>query len=267
MLQYNHFYMQAGASDIMSGMNSSKNAVLAALQKEILSLQGMAKTPGAPAVDMGLGPIENAFPGHSFPMAAVHEFVSYSSEDAAATNGFISGVLSRFMQNGGACLWVSTSRTIYPPALKLFGIEPDRVIFIDLMWNREALWVIEEALKCASLAAVVGECRDLDFTQSRRLQLAVEKSKVPGFIHRCYPKTENTVACATRWKIKPVMSRAEDGLPGVGFPCWEVALTKVRNGYPGVWTLYWKQGQFYIARPDAAPVAVPGVLPKTGSYG
>ena len=37
------------------------------------------------------------------------------------------------------------------------------------------LWVIEEALKCEGLAAVIGEIKELSFTQSRRLQLAVEK--------------------------------------------------------------------------------------------
>jgi len=34
---------------------------------------------------------------------------------------------------------------------------------------------MEEALKCAGLAAVIGEVREMDFKQSRRLQLAVEQ--------------------------------------------------------------------------------------------
>ena len=40
------------------------------------------------------------------------------------------------------------------------------------------MWAIEEALKCDGLAAVIGEMKELSFTNSRRLQLAVEKSHV-----------------------------------------------------------------------------------------
>src|SRR5690606_13935094 len=110
-----------------------------------------------------------AFPNGIFPTGAIHEFISPGSEEAAATNGFISGIIGRLMQQKGTCLWISTKRTLFPPALKLFGIEPDRVIFIDLPRPKEALWAIEEALKCDALSAVVGELRELSFNESRRL--------------------------------------------------------------------------------------------------
>jgi protein ImuA len=133
---------------------------------------------------------------------------------------------------------------VFPPALKVFGIEPQRIIFIDVNRPKEALWAVEEALKCEALAAVVGELSELSFTESRRLQLAVEQSKVTGFIHRYNPRSENTVACVTRWKIKPAPSSEEEGLPGLGFPRWNVELLKVRNGRPGSWQIEWSAGSF-----------------------
>ena len=42
-------------------------------------------------MDMGLGPIKDAFPNASFPVGAVHEFLCAAPEDAAATAGFITG--------------------------------------------------------------------------------------------------------------------------------------------------------------------------------
>ena len=42
-------------------------------------------------------------------------------------------------------------RTIFPPALKSFGIAPDKIIFIDLKKEKEILWAMEEALKCDGL--------------------------------------------------------------------------------------------------------------------
>jgi protein ImuA len=37
-----------------------------------------------------------------------------------------------------------------------------------------------------------------------------------------------------------------DGLPGVGFPCLEVELVKIRNGRSGIWQFGWKNGTFRI---------------------
>lgn len=55
---------------------------------------------------------------------------------------------------------------------------------MDAGKTKDSLWAIEEALKCNALIAVVGEITELTFNDSRRLQLAVEKSHVTGFIHR-----------------------------------------------------------------------------------
>jgi len=223
--------------------SAKRNDIIEQLQREILSMQGLRDT-GCNKVRLGIEPLEQAFPGKTFPVAAVHEFLSYAREEAAATSGFITGLLSRLMQKDAYCIWVAVRRTIYPPALKRFGIDPDRILFIDVAKSIDALWVVEEALKCDLLAAVVGEVPDLSFTQSRRLQLAVEGSKVTGLIHRYYPRNENAVACVSRWHIKPVPSQTEDEMPGVGFPRWEVTLSRIRNGHPGTWHVAWTGGRF-----------------------
>ena len=223
---------------------AAKTDIIQQLQKEILSLQGFNAKSGSQQLNTGLGAIERAFPGHAFPTGAVHELLSLAPEDAAATSGFMAGLLSRFMQSRGACLWISTGRMLFPPALKVFGIEPERIIFVDLTREKDALWAIEEALKCDALAAVVGELKEVSFAESRRLQLAVEQSRVTGFIHRYYPRNENPTACVSRWKISPLPSMPEEGMPGVGFPRWNVRLLKVRNGKPGAWQIEWTADGF-----------------------
>lgn len=191
-----------------------------------------------------LGPIERSFQGGKLPTGVIHEFVSNVDVDAAATNGFIAGLLGQLICTTGNCLWISTRRTIYPPALKLFGIDPDRIIFIDVASPSDALWVVEEALRCNAVAAVVGEIKELGFTESRRLQLAAEQSGVTGFVHRYQPRSQNVVACVTRWQIKSMASTIHDDMPGVGYPRWEVQLTKVRNGKPGTWQVEWESQRF-----------------------
>ncbi len=234
----------------MNQLSCTKNEAIAHLRHEILAMQGIKRIAGDDAIDTGLGPIENAFPGRCFPIGAVHEFTSQSFEHVASTNGFIAGIIGRLMEKGGACLWVSNRRTLFPPALKLFGIDPERIIFANPTKIKETLWTIEEALKCNALGAVVGELSELSFTDSRRLQLAVEKSHVTGFIHRVNARSENTVACVSRWQIRPLASNLDGILPGVGLPRWHVRLNKVRNGLPGSWDMEWTGERFqHITEP------------------
>lgn len=221
----------------------AKSDILKNLETDILRLQGF-KSSSNPTLDRGLGPIKDAFPNGSFPLGAVHEFLSDRVEDSASTGGFVSGLLSSLMGNTGTMLWISSSRTLFPPALKSFGIEPDRFIFIDLQKEKDVIWAMDEALKCGALSAVVGEIREIDFTASRRLQLAVEQSQVTGFILRNHYRKMNTTACVSRWKITPLSSESVDNLPGIGFPTWRVELLRMRNGKAGVWDIQWADGRF-----------------------
>ncbi len=228
-------------------MYDAKKQIINELQEQILLLQGF-KAPVDACEKVGLGAVEAAFPNGVFPLGAIHEFLNAEQEHAAASGGFIAGLLTTLMQNGGACLWISASRTLFPPALKTFGVEPDRIIFIDLKRERDILWAMEEALKCEGLAAVIGELREITFAQSRRLQLAVEKSKVTGFVLRTDMRKLTSTTCVARWKITPLSSELEHGMPGVGFPRWNVELLKVRNGNPGVFQLEWSAGGFVPVR-------------------
>lgn len=213
------------------------------LQAKINTMQGLGKfsTETAPA---GLAPFAAAFPGNIFPTGAIHEFISYEQADAASTNGFITAITGKLIKNGGICLWIGKNRNAFPAGLKHFGLEPDCVIFINAPYSKDALWIIEEALKCEALTAVISEVRELSFTDSRRLQLAVEHSGVTGFIHRHCPRRENAVACTTRWKISSLPSLVQDTLPGVGHSSWNVQLLKVRNGRPHSWQVSWQANKF-----------------------
>jgi protein ImuA len=106
---------------------------------------------------------------------------------------------------------------------------------------------MDEALKCNALSAVVGETREIDFTSSRRLQLAVEQSQVTGFVLRNTYRTPTTTACVSRWRITPLPSEVEDNLPGIGYPKWRVELLRMRNGKSGSWEIKWMGGRFASA--------------------
>ncbi len=225
-------------------MDTAKANIIAQLKKNILPLQGFKSTLNSLSLDGIPAAIKNAFPNAAFPLGAVHELIADSAEDTAATFGFIAAILSSIMKNGGSSIWVNGSQSVFPPALKSFGIRPDNIIFIYLKKEKEILWAMEEALKCKGLSAVIGEVQDLSFNASRRLQLAIEQSKVTGFIVRRNPRSLNTSACLARWKITSLPGGLPAGMPGVGFPRWNVELLKVRNGKPGSWQIEFTAGRF-----------------------
>ena len=244
-------------------MTAAKADIIARLKLDILPLEGLRMAVPGESLETGLGAMNDAFPHGSFPLGAIHEFISEGPESASATSAFISALVSPLMKKGGAAIWIGNSAKIFPPALKQFDIDPSRIIFIDLHKEKDLLWAVEESLKCHGLAAVIADIPELSFTVSRRFQLAVEQSQVTGFIHRSNPRHLNINAAVSRWKIKPLPSETDDGLPGLGYPRWNVELLKIRNGKPGVWQMEWANFRFNpIVKP--IPYIVPETRRKTG---
>jgi protein ImuA len=225
------------------------------LQQDILLWQGVKPRESGQREELGLGRLEDAFPHGVFPKKAIHEFISILPEQSAASDGFIGGLLSRLMADGEACVWVSASRKLFPASLRLFNVDTERLIFVDVSNEKDVLWILEEALKCEGLAAVVAELNDLSLIESRRLQLAVEQSGVTGFILRKDGRKGLSNLASVRWNITPLPSVTEEGMPGLGFPRWKVELTKVRNGNPGQWVFEWGEEGF-VEIEKAAPEKV-----------
>ena len=217
----------------------AKSELVHKLQQDILMWQGFKPASAGKAERIGLGAIEDAFPGGVFPKRAIHEFITVFPEDAAASDGFIAGLLAALIRDGAACIWISKARRLFPAALSTFNVSPERIIFMDVDTEKDALWIMEEALRCEGLAAVVAEVDALSLVESRRLQLAVEESGVTVFILRKDARRMASTIATARWQISPLPSVLEEGMPGLGFPRWRVELLKVRNGVPGNWVMEW----------------------------
>lgn len=122
-----------------------------------------------------------------------------------------------------------------PPALR------GRLIHVAAKSPENALFAIEEGLRCRDLAFVIGEIagnpRALDFTASRRLSLAAEKHGVPLWLVRI-DAARDLSSARMRWE-----ARAAPSLPprwnaqAPGAPAWQAELFRARNHPPGEWIL------------------------------
>jgi protein ImuA len=138
------------------------------------------------------------------------------------------------------------SGRIHPPGL------PSRdLIHIEARDARDALWAMEEGLRCAELSCVIGEIwgdpRALDFIATRRLAVASERSHVPCWLIRL-GGTANLSGARMRWRVAsapsllhPLDSKAP------GMPAWDAELFRARGSPPGRWSLTHDSGVFHLA--------------------
>ena len=89
---------------------------------------------------------------------------------------------------------------LYGPGLRALGIDPARLIIVETGNVSDALWAIEEGLKSASTAMVIGVLDEVDLTPARRLALAAASHRSPCIL-LTHPRAEATAAVATRWRV------------------------------------------------------------------
>ncbi|RYY63894.1 MAG: Error-prone repair protein ImuA, partial [Chitinophagaceae bacterium] len=109
-------------------MPALRSDIIHQLQRDILSLEPSG-TRRSLVLDIGLGPVSAAFPGKEFPLAVIHEFIYHNPPSGAATSGFVCGILASLMKQNGASIWINGGSDVFPPALSLFGIAAEKVIF------------------------------------------------------------------------------------------------------------------------------------------
>lgn len=134
-------------------------------------------------------------------------------------------------------LWCRTHSAIadrgalYGAGIAAAALNPRRVIFVTVARNADALWVLEEGLRCDALGAVVGEGVVLDFTASRRLQLAARGGRALALLLPPSAAHMGPSAALTRWRVTSDATRR----PTQNAVSWRVALHQCRGGRPQTW--------------------------------
>jgi protein ImuA len=150
---------------------------------------------------------------------------------------------------------------LYGPGLDLMGLPMARFIVLRVPRPRDALWAMEEALKCRAVGAVVAEFagEEADLTAMRRLALAAREGGGLGLIlHQDCPSQPSTAM--TRWEVASARG-ARDSFGGLGPTTFALSLVKNRRGRTGQWRLSWDHHEraFAAALPlSVAPTACDG---------
>ncbi|MGE5546280.1 MAG: ImuA family protein [Solirubrobacterales bacterium] len=185
------------------------------------SMRAMERLRPPPAARLSVdGAIDRTLPGGGLPLACLHQVLGETGPATAFVARLAGRLATRLAR---PVLWVTMVDDLFAPGLAAAGLPPDRLIVARAGRDGDTLWCMEEGLKCAGLAAVVGEVAALDLTAGRRLQLAAEAGGVTGFaLHPAMARAAN--AGTTRWRVA--------GAPGGG---WRLTLERCRGGTGGEW--------------------------------
>jgi protein ImuA len=166
-------------------------------------------------------------------------------------DGGWAGFLLPQLDSGKPLLWIQDRMAILEAGrIHPAGIGPRPLIHVTARDARDALWAMEEGLRCSGLSAVVGEIwgdpAALDFTATRRLSVAAERRQVPCWLVRLQG-TANLSGARMRWRIAsmPSLPHALDP-KAPGAPAWDAELFRARGFAPGRWSVAHEAGGFHL---------------------
>lgn len=202
---------------------------------QALSEEARSLALGVAAVDAALG--------GGLACAALHE-LSAAPIHLGAAAGFALALAALSPEKGKHALWIATdfgmleTGAVYGPGLDLIGLDSARLLVARIARPVDALFAMEEALKCRALSTVVAEINgEIDLTATRRLTLAAREGGALGVLLRHKP-SDAPSAARTRWEVSAAPS-APDEFGGLGPTAFRLSLLRNRRGPCGTWTLTW----------------------------
>ena len=234
---------------------------------------------GCGAIGFGIAALDQALAG-GLARGTLHEIGPAAARQGGAAAGFamaltVLALAERTLGGHGQALWIqpdfaaTETGAPYGPGLALMGLPMGRLAILRVPRPRDALWAMEEALKCRAVAAVVAELasREADLTATRRLAIAAREGGGLGLI--LHPDAAPGGAsdgtstellgrppstATTRWEVASARSEA-DRFGGLGPPTFVLSLVKNRRGRTGQWRLSWDHHACAFATPLSLPVA------------
>ena len=201
-------------------------------------------------LSFGIRHLDACFHAGGLATNTLHEIVGNEMRGAGMASGFAMALVVRLLhQNPGMLLWTcdpflrQEAGSLNAEGLYQFGLDPAQVLVVKPARVEDKLWVMEEALTCQTIKAVVGEFqgkyRNLDLTATRRLALRAQRQNTMVLLLRYGAKSELSSA-QTRWHVYSAPSaKLDDFAPGIGHPQWLVELDKNRDGRVGTFNLGW----------------------------
>jgi protein ImuA len=231
-------------------------SALAPLRARLAALAGIGPQSIEGTITFGVPALDGALPWGGLKRAGLYEVEG----DPGPALGFCLALAQRAADPRGLVLWCATRRqdsergALYGPGLGAFGLAPSRLLLVRARNGREALWTLEEGLRCRSVSVAIGAVDEVPMVASRRLQLAAESNGATAFLLLDARPARAPSAAFARWRVAAAPGPpASDGpvkrvRPGI----WRLELARCRGGAGGVWHVEWNDETHSFALAAAA---------------
>jgi protein ImuA len=221
-------------------IESSRRALWARLSNEVQRLESQAfekrdrHSAEFESISTGCSPMDACLAASGYSPGSIIEYLR-TTEGCGATYLAMAAAASALRAAQDKYLvMVDTRHRFYPPALLSHGIDLRQVIWVRPQSMVDAVWATDQALRTASVAAVVADMETLDDRNARRLQLAAQRGGGLGLLLRNLSARRMPSWAEVQWVVR-CPARSLDLLPAsqTVLRRLEVILARLRGGKAG----------------------------------
>jgi len=192
------------------------------LRSKLAQLQASWRHRTAGIVPTGFAALDEVLPSGGLPSGAITEILQVEPGTGALC--FALHVAHRAAGRRGSVVVIDTQGDFYPPAAFAIGLQPRQLLVVRARRASEAVWALEQVLRCRGVRAAIASLARLDARGSRRMQLAAEVGGTLGLIVRAAETAARTFA-AVQLQIEPRILAAGD-------VAYQITVLKTRQGRP-----------------------------------
>lgn len=151
-------------------------------------------------VPTGFAELDVELPGQGWPCRGLTEVLT--AQFALLEWRLASPALRAICSHGRDLVVVGPPRCPFPPGLQLDGIDPDRILWVDVDKPADRLWSTEQAIKSNACGAVLAWLPQVRADQVRRLQVLAAGCDAPVFLFRLASAASEASAAPLRLEAK-----------------------------------------------------------------
>jgi hypothetical protein len=160
-----------------------RSAAILNLRTSLCKLQHGLRLKGQAAnvVSTGVSALDGILPDGGLLRGTLSEWIAAAPGSGAAS---LAMRVASQAQKEGPLIIVDRQKQFYAPAFPATGVCLNKTILVRPESRGDELWVVEKALRCPGVGAVVCQLEHLRLQEYRRLQLAAESGTAVGLLIR-----------------------------------------------------------------------------------
>jgi hypothetical protein len=203
-------------------LDQPRAKIVSALQAQVRRMEGVRRAKAGSPFSSGCAALDRLLPEKGFSRGVLVEWLARDGGGA----GILAMISAReAAREGGAVVVMDRTGSFYPPAAAALAIDLENVIVIRARRPKDEIWALDQALRCAGVAAVWAPLERLDWRSFRRLQLGAETGGAVGLLLRPAEVRGQPSWSDVQLFVEPCGGR--------GRWRWRVELTRCRGGASG----------------------------------